>query len=431
MTYQEMLEKLDSLGRFGMKLTLDRVKMLLAALGHPEERLAAVHVAGTNGKGSTVAMLDSILRAAGYRTGRWTSPHLVDFAERLALDGQPAPHGLLASAFTRVWPLVEEIKDQPGGHPTQFEVATAMAFLVLAETNPDLSLIEVGLGGRHDSTNVFTPLVSVITHLALDHTDRLGPDLASIAREKAGIIKPGRPVIAAPQEPEALAVIEREAASAQAPLTLVGRDMIYNLLETSAAGTFCCLRGKRDYGRVRINLLGAHQAANAATAVAAAESLLDRGFAIPIEAVQAGLDRAVWPGRLEIMSRKPLIVLDGAHNPDGLGVLVRALREVFRRERVDFLLGFLENRPVEEMAGILAPMARRAVITGVPGGTAPAADMSRITKAFAGSGAILQTEPDPAQALALALRDLPDDGLLCVCGSLAMVGRMRGIIISS
>jgi len=428
MTYQEMLSYLDGLGRFGMKLTLDRIRALLDLLDHPEERLRAVHIAGTNGKGSTVALLDAILQAGGYTTGRWTSPHLVDFRERIVLGGQPIAPELLIEAFARVWAAVEQIKNDPAGHPTQFEVGTAMAFLLLAEAGPDLSLIEVGLGGRHDTTNVINPLVTIITHLALDHTDRLGPDLTSIAMEKAGTIKPGRPVAIAPQEPEALAVLLAEADRQGAPVSLVGRDLVYRLDEASAAGTYCSMRGARDYGRVRVNLLGAHQADNAAAAVAAAEILAGQGYPLAPEAIGRGLDKAVWPGRLEIVSHEPLVVLDGAHNPDGIRALARALPEVFRRERFDFLLGILDNRPVEEMAAQLAPLARRVVVTTVPGGTAPSAEVSRLASAFGPSGILVESVPDPAAALERALDSLPAGGMLCVCGSLYLVGTIRGLL---
>ena len=428
MTYQEMLAYLDGLGRFGMKLTLDRIRALLDLLGHPEERLRAVHVAGTNGKGSTVALLDAILQAGGYTTGRWTYPHLVDFRERIMLGGRPIAPELLVEAFARVRAAVEQIKDGPTGHPTQFEVGTAMAFLLLAEADPDLSLIEVGLGGRHDTTNVLSPLVTIVTHLALDHTDRLGADLASIAAEKAGTIKPGRPVAIAPQEPEALAVLLAEADRQGAPVSLVGRNLVCRLDEASAAGTFCEMRGGTDYGRVRVNLLGAHQADNAAVAVAAAEILSGQGYPLAPAAIRRGLDTAVWPGRLELVSRKPLVVLDGAHNPDGMRALARALPEVFRRERFDFLLGILDNRPVEEMAGLLTPLARRVVVTTVPGGTAPSADISRVASAFGPSGIKVESVPDPAAALERALNSLPAGGMLCVCGSLYLVGTIRGLL---
>ncbi|MGE5550857.1 MAG: bifunctional folylpolyglutamate synthase/dihydrofolate synthase [Bacteroidota bacterium] len=429
MDYDEMLALIDSLGRFGMKLTLDRINALLDQIDHPERRLRAVHVAGTNGKGSTVAFLDAILRAAGYAVGRYTSPHLVDFRERVAIAGRPVPPGALLRAFDRVWPAVLRIKDGPAGHPTQFEVGTAMAFLILAEAGLDAVLIEVGLGGRHDTTNVIDPLLTILTHLALDHTDRLGPDLASIAAEKAGTIKPGRPVVAAPQAEEALAVILAEAERQGAPVRLVGRDLVYDLVRADSDGTYCAMRGQRDYGTLRLNLLGAHQAMNAATAVAATEVLAERGFVVPCEAVRQGLAEAIWPGRLEIVRHEPLIVLDGAHNPDGMAALARALTEVFRRERVDFLLGILDNRPVEEMVGLIAPSARRVVVTTVPGGTAPSASTERVAAALARFGTPVEAEADPRAALARAVDALPRGGLLCVCGSLYLVGTIRGMLI--
>ncbi|MGQ9779921.1 MAG: bifunctional folylpolyglutamate synthase/dihydrofolate synthase [Bacillota bacterium] len=426
MDYPEMLARLESLGRFGIRLTLERMVALMDLLGHPERGLRAVHVAGTNGKGSTVAMLDAILRAAGIRTGRWTSPHLEDFRERLVIDGLPVAPEILAAAFARVWAAAEKVNDSPAGHPTQFEVATAMAFLVLAEFRPEVAVIEVGLGGRYDATNVLSPLVAVITPLALDHTDRLGPDLASIAAEKAGIIKPGVAVVSAPQESEAMKVIETEVVRRHARLRKVGRDFFFHLVEANEEGAFVHLRGAFDYGLVRVNLLGGHQATNAAVAVAAAETLAEEaGLTISPAAVRHGLEAVVWPGRLEVLSRDPLVVLDGAHNPHGLLALRQAMAEVFRRERVDFLFGLLANRPLEEMAGLLAPVARRVVVAPVIGGTVPGADPVRMKEAFSSLGVPAEAAADLEEALTMALFGLPPGGLLCVCGSLYLVGAVR------
>ncbi|NLG84008.1 MAG: bifunctional folylpolyglutamate synthase/dihydrofolate synthase [Firmicutes bacterium] len=426
MDYEEMLARLESLGRFGIRLTLERMTALMDLLGHPERSLRVVHVAGTNGKGSTVAMLDAILRAAGIRTGRWTSPHLEDFRERLVVDGEPVPPEALAAAFTRVWAAVEKIKDSPAGHPTQFEVATATAFLALAEARPEIAVIEVGLGGRYDATNVVAPLVAVITPLALDHTERLGPDLAAIAREKAGIIKPGVTVVSAPQEDEAMAVVTAEAARHRVRLRKVGEDFFFQPVAAGEEGTFVRLRGAHDYGLVRVNLLGGHQAVNAAVAVAAAEALAEEtGLVIPPAAVHRGLDGVAWPGRLEVISRTPLVVLDGAHNPHGLLALRRAVGEVFRRERADFLFGSLANRPLPAMAAILAPVARRVVAAPVEGGTAPGVDPLTVREAFSSLGVPAVAAADPEEALSSALAALPPDGLLCVCGSLYLVGAVR------
>ena len=302
-----------------------------------------------------------------------------------------------------------------------------MAFLILAAANPDVALIEVGLGGRYDSTNVLNPLVAVITRLALDHTDRLGPDLTSIAAEKAGIIKPGRPLVVAPQPAQALSILLSEAERQNAPVRMVGRDLTCELLSVDPGGTHCTLRGIREYGQVRVNLLGAHQSINAATAVATAETLVMEGFSIPPDAVRRGLDTAVWPGRLEIVRREPLVILDGAHNPDGMLALSRALREVFQRDKVDFLLGILDNRPVEEMVGLIAPLARRVVVTIVPGGTSPGATTDRLQAAFAGHHVTIEAEADPECALGKAITGLPPGGLLCVCGSLYLVGKIRSL----
>jgi dihydrofolate synthase/folylpolyglutamate synthase len=222
-----------------------------------------------------------------------------------------------------------------------------------------------------------------------------------------------------------------EAVKHSAPMTVVGRDLLYETAGLSMDGTMVVLRGATDYGPCRVNLLGAHQAVNAAVAVAASEVLAGLGYETGPDAVKRGLDTAIWPGRLEIISRKPLIVLDGAHNPDGMRALARAIREVFRRGKADFLLGILENRPVEEMAGLLVPLARRVVVTNVVGGTAPSAGVARLASVFAGTGAIIQAAPDPRDALRIALDGLPEDGLLCVCGSLYLVGMIRGMMVET
>ncbi|OGX41580.1 MAG: hypothetical protein A3C53_08425, partial [Omnitrophica WOR_2 bacterium RIFCSPHIGHO2_02_FULL_68_15] len=319
------------------------MRALMAALGHPERRWGAIHVAGTKGKGSTCALSAAILQAAGIRTGLYTSPHLVHLSERIQVDGRPVTAETLAAAVDAVRPSVAQLPSPP----TYFEVLTAIAFWVFAEAGVELAVVEVGLGGRLDATNVVDPLVSVITPVSLDHTDLLGSTLTAIAREKAGIIKPGRPVVVAPQSPDALAVLKAVAEEQGAPCLEVAARAQVRVLEASAEGQRVALRTAAGTSRtIALPLLGAHQADNLATAVTALESL-PAPWAIADAAVAEGAARVVWPGRLQVLERRPWVVLDGAQNAASAAALRDAVRALWPARPVHLVLGLSANKDLD------------------------------------------------------------------------------------
>jgi dihydrofolate synthase/folylpolyglutamate synthase len=344
---------------------LTRMVSLLHDLGDPQARYPVLHIAGTKGKGSVAAMCASALRAGGYRTGLYTSPHLFDFCERAQIDGQPIPRADVAA-------IVDQLRPLAPAHPgiTTFELTTALAFSYFARKNVDAAVIEVGLGGRLDATNVVQPLVTVITSLSLDHTHLLGNTLAEIAAEKGGIIKPGVPLVCAPQAAEALAVLEQLCRDRSAPFSVVGRDWHFRpaahdldgqSLEVWSQTEERQLEALRSAGhavawrpeRIEIPLLGEHQVENAAVAYAALAQLRAAGLPLAAGAVREGLRTVRWPGRFEIVSRRPYVVVDGAHNADSARRLAAALAGVFPGRRTCLVFGASADKDV---AGMLAAL---------------------------------------------------------------------------
>ena len=347
---------LHSLQRFGVKLGLQNVDAVLAACGDPQRRFPSIHVAGTNGKGSVCAMLASILRADGRRVGLYTSPHLADVRERIRIDGRTIADADFDRLLGRIRKTIDRLlaAGRLEAHPTYFEVLTILAFLHFAERKVDIAVLEVGMGGRFDATNVVTPLVSVITSISLDHREYLGRSLAAIAFEKAGIIKPGVPVVNGAEGRAAGAVIRRRARERGAPLvSAFGRDGALFAARTAAGFRFRYEFCGESFA-FRLKLPGVHQGENAAVAVAAARTLgcVDR----PLErrTILAGLAAAEWPGRLEAVGRRPLVLLDGAHNEDGARALAAYVRDFVRGPLV-LVFAMLKDKAVRRAADLLFP----------------------------------------------------------------------------
>jgi len=346
-------------------LDLGRVRRILARMGNPQQRFRSIHIAGTKGKGSVAAMCASILQNAGFCTGLYTSPHLHTFRERIQINSQLLPQADLEALVQAHRPLFEQ---EP--QLTTFEAITALAFVYFAQNTVDLAVIEVGLGGRLDATNVITPLVSVITSLSFDHTYLLGHTLADIAREKGGIIKPGRPTVCEPQAPAALAVIRQICHERESPLTLVGRDWTWQrkaLAPDLSGQSFDVLHNTVPSpldGHYTTSLLGSHQISNAVAAIAALDVLQQNGVPLQPHHVRQGLAGARWPGRFEILRRDPPLVLDCAHNGDSVAKLVTTLSEAFGRDRRwTFILGVSKDKDVEAMLHALAPVTGRLLAT--------------------------------------------------------------------
>ena len=343
---------------------LRRVAALLARLGNPHLSAPTVHVAGTKGKGSTAAMVDSILTSAGYRTGFYSSPHLHTFRERIRLAGEPVSEKVFANLAAELAPVAATLERETDlGPVTLFEFMTAMAFQCFADEKVDFQTIEVGLGGRLDATNVVEPEVCAITSVSLDHMAILGDTVEEIAADKAGIIKQGVPVVVAPQTPGALKVILRTAQEKESPVTLVGRDVAWKFIAHTPEGQKAEITGRQGSLTVELPLLGRHQLENAATAVAIAERLAEKGHAITKTDIVKGLMKVRWPCRLEVLARDPLVICDGAHNVYSMETMLSSLREYFDFGRLVVIAGFSRDKSVEGMVEALAQYADMAIAT--------------------------------------------------------------------
>jgi len=402
MTPSESRDYLGHLQHFGIKLGLENIATLCLALGNPQNRFLSVHVAGTNGKGSVAAMLAGILRAHGLRTGLYTSPHLVRVEERIRVDGRSISPQRFRERLEGLKAVIDRLMAQKKlvYHPTYFEVMTALAFLEFAERQVDVAVIEVGMGGRFDATNVIRPLASVITTIAKDHERHLGCTLTEIAFEKAGIIKPGIPVVCGVREGAARREIRRVARERGAPLTeAFGPGRRLESRRTRDGWRFVY---KGENGRYAFlpGLAGRHQGANAATAIAAAEVLSRYWRPFDKDRIVRAIHQARWEGRLETVRRRPLVLLDGAHNVEGVTALAAHIREVVRRPVV-LVFGAMKDKDLRAMTRILFPAASTVVLTRVPYKRS-AAPEELLAAAPPFKGPVL-LEPDTRKAVDLAL----------------------------
>jgi len=398
---------------------LQRVRDLLALLGDPQRAFRAVHIAGTKGKGSTAAMIESILRAAGYRTGLYTSPHLHTFRERIRVNGALIPEAGVAHLVEWMQPLVRQVPDI-----TTFEVMTALAFAWFAEQGVQWAVLEVGLGGHLDATNVVSPALAVITSISLDHTAILGDTLALIAAEKAGIVKAGIPVVSAPQHEEALAVIQDVCQRQRAPLTLVGRDWTWEAGRATLEGQeFIVRHGSEEAVALWLPLLGEHQLENATTAVAAVARLQEGGAVIPPAAIRKGLRSVAWPGRFEVLSRAPLVIADAAHNGDSARKLVAALRTYCDYRRLILIVGASGDHATPELLSALLSEADRAIATRAR--HPRAADPAWLQARGQELGFGLEKSDSVAQALETALAEASPEDLICGTGSVFVAAELR------
>lgn len=394
MTDQEAVERIHQCAWVGQRPGLERIRRLLERLGNPQKGMKFVHIAGSNGKGSTAAMLASVLTAAGWRTGLYTSPHLWRFHERFQVDGVPIPGAELAELTAQV---LEAAEDE-----TEFELTTAVAFLYFRRSGCDIVVLETGLGGRLDSTNVIdAPEVAVITRIGLEHTELLGDTLAKIAAEKTGIIKPGSDAVLYGQSREVEEVVERVCRERGVPLSITRPS-------------------KLDY---RLSLLGEYQTYNAAVALETVDRLRRRGWKIPEEAVVQGLDQARWPGRMELARRRPDVILDGAHNPQCMQALAQSLGGMYPGKGAIFLIGVLEDKDYPAMMGELLGLARK-FFTLTPG-SPRALPAGRLAAYLEEQGAKAIPCGSVQEGLDQALAAAGAEDVVCVCGSLYMIGEAR------
>jgi dihydrofolate synthase/folylpolyglutamate synthase len=411
-------------------LKLERMRYLCDLLGHPERAFPAVLVAGTKGKGSTAAMIAAMVSAAGFRTGLYTKPHLSDFRERICIDGELIPPEELAGLVAALSEAISRGEDGPGWPPTYFEASAALAFMHFARRRVDLAVVEVGIGGRFDASNVVEPCVSVITTIDYDHTDLFGHDLRQIAAEDAGIIRPHGVVVSAPQPKAALTVIAQTAAAKGATLIRVGRDIRYRTLNTSLRGLRVSVFGRgHRYRHLTVPLLGRHQAHNAAAAIAAASALGAAGFAITEEAVRSGLAALRWPARIEVIRHRPIVIVDVAHNPVSFRALRAALDETFAGRRLVLVIGLLGNKDLARIARIIG--ARAGVVVATRAHDVRALEAVRIAEAFRPLVPEVYVVEDPVDAAEFALAASSSEDLICVTGSFHVAGPVRAHLVSA
>ncbi|MGN0302136.1 MAG: bifunctional folylpolyglutamate synthase/dihydrofolate synthase [Anaerotardibacter sp.] len=415
-----------------VSLGLHRTQELMEKLGNPQDSLRFVHVAGTNGKGSTCAFTAQILQEAGYKVGLFTSPYIVCFEERIRINGKNIPADRLAQVTWRVREIAEAMDE----HPTEFELMTAVAFRYFYEEQCDVVVAEVGLGGRLDSTNIIAPLVCGIAPIALDHCALLGETLAEIASEKAGIIKAGIPVVSSVQEDEAQRVIVAKAQESQAPYSQIRCEAIEG---TPADFSYVSRRGVA-YNHLALSLRGTYQTINAALAIELAETInaqADLGLPVSTEAIVAGLQNTSWPGRFELVCDEPLIYIDGGHNMQGAQALVDSLHQYHKDKKVTFIFGVLEDKKHEQMAEILLPLAEEFWCFTPPSPRALSAKdlaeeiesliqtRSSLGENEEGSSAKVRIFPSISKAVANLSQTNNEDKVFCFCGSLYSIGEIK------
>jgi dihydrofolate synthase/folylpolyglutamate synthase len=422
MNYPEAVRFLYSLGNEvkAAKLGLERMRRLLAALGEPQRTGGFIHIAGTNGKGSTAAMIEAALRATGARTGLYTSPHLVEPTERIRIAGEPVDEDEFASAFDRVHRAAEALiaSGDLEVHPTYFETVTAMAFVLFRERRVQAAVLEVGLGGRLDATNVIQPRLAVITPVDFDHEAFLGKSLEAIAQEKAGILKRGAPAVFAAQRPEAAATLEAAAAALGIAPERCSEWRIEDLALYPGGSCFNAVRGEKKL-RIECPLAGEHQVPNALTAAVALDSL-----GVPPAAIHEGIRETRWPGRLERVAAAPEIILDGAHNPAGARALAAYINRFFDDRRVWLVYAAMRDKAVAEVAGTLFPLADEVIATAV----AQARAVRPQTIRELADHPRLRTAESVAAALELVRREAAPEDAVFVTGSLYLVGEARRLL---
>ena len=423
-------ERSPDFSRQARLYNLNRISLLLKRLGNPHDKLRVIHVAGSKGKGSTAALIASVLTHAGYKTGLFTSPHLITPRERCRIDGALISEEEVAFYIEKLKSAIETVSASEFGRVSFFEIYTALAFSYFADKATDFAVIEVGLGGRLDATNVVRPVATVITPISLEHTAILGETYTEIAAEKAEIIKEGCPVALAPQHPEARTVFEKVANERHAPIVETKiRDAAYKPVSCDVrtdglpvAQRFDVETDTDSYSQLTMPLLGHHQFVNATTAIATIECLKQKGYAIPKNSVYAGFKNVKWHGRIQRIKSAPLVVLDGAHSPVSMEALCSTLRENYRYDQVIFIVSLMKDKDLKAIGDIVSKTANTVIATQISENprvmTAEA-----IQDAWSGSCEKITTCPSPEKAIARALASASPTDLICITGSLYLVGQ--------
>ena len=426
MSYQEILSYLFGLQKFGIKFGLSNITHLLELLGNPHCSLKSVHIAGTNGKGSTSVTLASIIQEAGYRVGLYTSPHLINFNERIRINGKEIDEERVVQLTEKLRSKIQDSRfNEELSKITFFEFTTAMALLYFAEEGVDIAVMETGMGGSLDATNVIKPLVSVITNVSIEHREFLGDTLEAIAHEKAGIIKDRAPVVTGLEQSSALLVIENICKEKQAPLYKLGADFSFHKKGTDR---FYYRGIKESLDDLMLNLRGSHQFYNASLAIAVMELLRERGFSIHKDAIYNGLRNVSWPGRLETVSKDPWIILDGAHNPAGAEVLAKAISEELKFDRLFLIMGIMADKEIGAIISPLAPLAHEVILSRPRYERASSAE-GLLPVAMKHNSNSVAFE-DLREAIGYTRSKAGNSDLIIISGSLFTVGEARAIILN-
>lgn len=426
MRYEEAMKYITEVGNFGSNYGLERTHKLLGYLGNPERELKLIHIAGTNGKGSTTSMITEILMGAGYKVGMYTSPFIEEFEERIQINRNNIPKEILANLMDEVKGAVDKVIENGYNHPTEFEIITVLMLLYFKKEKIDFGVIEVGLGGTLDSTNVITPILQVITSISFDHTNLLGNTLEKIAGEKAGIIKYSIPTVIYPQEEIAFKVIKNKCLEMNSELyiansndfkfeNVVNEDKLYQLLKY------------KEEIDILLPLLGGHQIINLSVVMKAIEVLNNRNItSISIDSIAKSIKNVIWKGRLEVLSNSPYVVIDGAHNIQGIKTLSKNIKKYFKYENLYLILGILADKDVDEMIKIITPMAKK--VYAVTPNSIRAELAEDLKNEIIKYNENCQAYNDYKEAYLTALNDAGENDLVLASGSLYMIGDMRKII---
>ncbi|SMC27793.1 dihydrofolate synthase / folylpolyglutamate synthase [Desulfacinum hydrothermale DSM 13146] len=414
--YEKAVQFLFNLQKAGIKFGLNRTESLLSRLGNPHHRFSALHIAGTNGKGSTAAMIAAILHRHGFRVGLYTSPHLVRFTERFRIDDKEVSPHKVFRAFEHVMEVVEGDE-----LPTFFEAVTAMAFQLFAAEGVEWAVVETGMGGRLDATNLLEPRVSIITNVALDHQEFLGSTLSAVAREKAGIIKKETPVLTAARQPVVLSAFKTRCLKMRAPLLRLGTHF---RVRRNGSRHFTYDGLHRRWPHLPLGLLGEHQCHNAALALAALELLEEQDvLRLDLDRVREGLAHVHWPGRLEILEHNPVVMVDGAHNPSGAESLRNSLTHFFRYRKLHLVMGIMADKDIRGIFRRLLPHAETAIFTRPRYGRAADPELlRRLAKPYIQRHYVVD---HPADAIAQAKDMATEEDLICITGSLYFIGEVK------
>jgi dihydrofolate synthase/folylpolyglutamate synthase len=432
LSYRQATERLFNQKRSGRKRELKNVQHLLRQIDDPEKRFRSIHVTGTNGKGSTTAMVASILKTAGYRVGMFTSPHLSNFSERIVVNGEQIPAEEVVRIIEEITPLVDRMSRDPElGHLSFFEIATCIALKYFREREVDFAVLEAGMGGRVDATNVVHALISVITNVSLEHTETLGKTVLEIAREKAGIIKEGGVLITATEDDDVFSLFKEICDEKRAKIFRVGSDIRFRKLRSNLEGQTFQLNGLVNrFDELVIPLLGDHQLLNAASAVGAVEALSFYDISIPLKAIMEGLRAVRWPGRLEIMQRQPLVVVDCAKDAEGARALKETLLKDFVYDKLTMVVSISSDKNIAAMIAQLAEAASQFIITShsVMG---RAADPVRIAEEVEMHSKPYEIVTDVKSAVRRALELASSNDMVCVTGSVFLAGEARELWINT